>query len=51
MDSFASDNTAGVHPEIMAALEKVNQGHCSAYGDDPYTRSAFSEPVCMTRRT
>lgn len=40
MDSFASDNTAGVHPEIMAALEKVNQGHCSAYGDDPYTRSA-----------
>jgi threonine aldolase len=40
MDSFASDNTAGVHPEIMAALEGVNQGHCSAYGDDPHTRSA-----------
>jgi threonine aldolase len=40
MDSFASDNTAGVHPEIMAALERVNQGHCSAYGEDPYTRSA-----------
>ena len=41
MDSFASDNTAGVHPEVMAALERVNQGHCSAYGDDPYTRSAI----------
>jgi threonine aldolase len=42
MDSFASDNTAGVHPEIMAALESVNQGHCSAYGDDPYTRSSVA---------
>jgi threonine aldolase len=42
MDSFASDNTAGVHPEIMAALENVNKGHCSAYGEDPYTRSAVA---------
>lgn len=40
MESFASDNTAGVHPAIMAALARVNQGHCSAYGDDPHTRSA-----------
>lgn len=40
MESFASDNTAGVHPDIMAALSRVNQGHCSAYGDDPHTRSA-----------
>ena len=25
--SFASDNNAGVHPEILAALARANQGH------------------------
>lgn len=34
---FASDNNAGVHPEIMAAIIKVNTGHAVAYGDDPLT--------------
>jgi len=34
---FASDNNAGVHPEIMKALNEVNVGHSIAYGDDPYT--------------
>jgi threonine aldolase len=38
--SFASDNNAGVHPEILAALAQANHGHVVAYGDDPYTRSA-----------
>jgi threonine aldolase len=38
--SFASDNNAGVHPEVLEALARVNQGHVVAYGDDPYTRSA-----------
>ena len=37
---FASDNNAGVHPEIMKAIESVNTGHVIAYGDDPYTASA-----------
>lgn len=37
---FASDNNAGVHPEIMKALNDVNVGHTVAYGDDPYTASA-----------
>jgi threonine aldolase len=37
---FASDNNAGVHPEIMEALVRANQGHVVAYGDDPYTKSA-----------
>jgi len=37
---FASDNNAGVHPEIMKAIESVNAGHTIAYGDDPYTASA-----------
>lgn len=36
--SFASDNYAGVHPEILAAIEMANQGHVSAYGNDPYTK-------------
>lgn len=34
---FASDNNAGVHPEIMKAMAKVNQGHVVGYGDDPWT--------------
>jgi threonine aldolase len=40
---FASDNNAGVHPEILQALARVNQGHVIAYGDDPYTRSAVAK--------
>lgn len=38
--NFASDNNAGVHPEVLAAIAQANQGHVVAYGDDPYTRSA-----------
>ena len=38
--SFASDNNAGVHPEIMAAIAGANEGHVVAYGDDPYTARA-----------
>jgi threonine aldolase len=38
--SFASDNNAGAHPEVIAALARVNDGHVRAYGDDPYTASA-----------
>ena len=34
---FASDNYAGVHPEILAALSDANGGHQTAYGDDVYT--------------
>ncbi|MFO7755798.1 MAG: beta-eliminating lyase-related protein [Bacteroidales bacterium] len=37
---FASDNNAGVHPDIMKEMEKVNRGHVVGYGDDPYTREA-----------
>jgi threonine aldolase len=40
---FASDNNAGVHPEIMKAMERVNAGHAIAYGDDPYTASAVKK--------
>lgn len=34
---FASDNYAGVHPEILAAIAAVNTGHSEAYGDDEST--------------
>jgi threonine aldolase len=34
---FASDNYAGVHPEVLAALAAANGGHQVAYGDDAYT--------------
>lgn len=37
---FASDNNAGVHPEVMAAIEAANTGHAIAYGDDPVTTRA-----------
>lgn len=38
--SFASDNNAGVHPRVMEAMSKANEGHFVAYGDDPYTARA-----------
>ncbi|MEU7073426.1 low specificity L-threonine aldolase [Streptomyces narbonensis] len=34
---FASDNYAGAHPEILAALALANEGHQVAYGEDQYT--------------
>jgi threonine aldolase len=37
---FASDNNAGVHPDILNAIASVNGGHVIAYGDDPYTERA-----------
>ncbi|MFD3533477.1 threonine aldolase family protein [Streptomyces sp. NPDC058664] len=34
---FASDNYAGAHPEVLAALALANDGHQVAYGEDQYT--------------
>jgi threonine aldolase len=34
---FASDNYAGIHPEVLAAIAAANGGHQPAYGDDAYT--------------
>nr|WP_307859142.1 low specificity L-threonine aldolase [Herbiconiux sp. SYSU D00978] len=34
---FASDNYAGVHPEVLTALAAANEGHQVAYGEDQYT--------------
>ena len=37
---FASDNNAGVHPDILRELAAVNTGHAVGYGDDIYTHAA-----------
>lgn len=35
--NFASDNAAGVAPEILAAIAQANDGAALAYGRDPWT--------------
>jgi threonine aldolase len=35
--TFASDNYAGAHPEVLAAIAEANGGHQIAYGADAYT--------------
>jgi len=37
---FASDNNAGVHPEILKQLVSINFGHTIGYGSDIYTEQA-----------
>jgi threonine aldolase len=34
---FASDNSATVHPDVLAAIADVNVGHTFGYGHDEYT--------------
>ncbi len=36
--NFASDNTAGVPPEILQALMQANEGFALGYGNDDWTR-------------
>ncbi|PLX19184.1 MAG: threonine aldolase [Salinivirgaceae bacterium] len=38
---FASDNNAGAHPQVLAAMIEANQGHAIGYGDDKYTKQAI----------
>lgn len=38
---FASDNFAGIHPEILQAIGSANEGHAPAYGDDSWTAKAL----------
>lgn len=37
MTDFASDNHAGAHPDVLAAIADANEGHAGAYGGDPWT--------------
>ena len=34
---FASDNYAGAHADVIAAVQAANEGHVTAYGGDIYT--------------
>jgi threonine aldolase len=39
---FASDNNAGVHPDILKELAAINQGHAIGYGGDRYSEEAVA---------
>jgi threonine aldolase len=39
--SFASDNYASAHPEVLAAMAAANDGHAVSYGADPWTARAL----------
>lgn len=39
--NFASDNYAGIHPDILRAINEANHGHVPAYGGDQYTADAL----------
>jgi threonine aldolase len=41
--SFGSDNHAGAHPAVLAALHDASQGDAAAYGDDPWTARAVAQ--------
>jgi threonine aldolase len=41
MRAFASDNYAGAHPEVLAALAEANVDHAVSYGADPWTTRAI----------
>jgi threonine aldolase len=35
--NFASDNAAGLAPEVLAAIARANEGYALAYGEDAWT--------------
>jgi threonine aldolase len=41
--AFASDNWAGAHPEVIAAIVDANAGHVASYGEDAYTTSVVNK--------
>ncbi len=41
--NFASDNYAGIHPEVLQAIIAVNDGPAIAYGNDEYTHAATEQ--------
>ena len=44
MSAFASDNYAGVHPDVLAAIGAADAlGHVVAYGADPVTERAVAK--------
>jgi threonine aldolase len=48
---FASDNNAGIHPDILNEIISANIGHVTGYGSDIYTehaREVFKEQLGST---
>ena len=45
LEDVASDNTAGAHPAVLAAVVAANQGRVTSYGDDQWTIKAM-QLVC-----
>lgn len=43
MKGFASDNYAGVLPEVMLALRHANAEHAASYGSDPITQRVTAQ--------
>ena len=39
---FASDNNAGIHPDVLKEIAAANTGHVTGYGADEYTEKALS---------
>jgi threonine aldolase len=45
---FASDNYAGVHPDVLAAMAQASAGHARSYGDDAWSDRAQARlPVAL----
>lgn len=42
MSVFTSDNAAGIHPDVLAAIARANDGRAVAYGDDEHTARALA---------
>src|SRR4029453_1474992 len=40
MTFLVSDNTSGIHPDVLAAIADANTGHAPSYGNDPLTAHA-----------
>ena len=41
--AFGSDNWAGVHPDVLAAIAQANVGHAPSYGNDQWTELAVEK--------
>ena len=40
LEQFASDNYSGICPEVMAYMNRANEGNAVAYGNDEWTQKA-----------
>ena len=41
--SFASDNNSGIHPAVLDAIQRANDGDCVGYGADPHTAAVTEQ--------